>query len=395
MIQEDELQEGLVRLGRAVGSGDSIANEVMRKIRASGVADRSKTSLAIERILQMNRITKLAAAVLIITGIAALMSFFIIGHGGASVAFAEVVEPILSARTATFKITIKAKGHPTRTCDGMFMEPGLMRQTVAGSGGIVITDLQQMKILQLAPAEKTAILLEFEGQPEDMDLARFNMFHEIRRRIEEAQETEDESVEFLGEREIDGVLAIGYRVKTDAGIITVWADSRTKWPVRMETATGSATVLISDIVFDVQLDKSLFSMEVPEGYTLSKHAIKQPQFEDVAVLLRVLARMNDGQFLDALPEEPTMDAYKEHLQGFDRALGAEEAKKVVLSMGRGIMFLEKIYPAGHYAGRGVKLGDSETPIFWYKPKDSQTYWVIYGDLSIKDVPAEDLPEKAD
>jgi hypothetical protein len=90
-----------------------------------------------------------------------------------------------------------------------------------------------------------------------------------------------------------------------------------------------------------------------------------------------------------------MDAYKKHLQGFDRILGPEEAQKVVLSMGRGIMFLAKIQPAGHYAGKGVKLGDAETPIFWYRPKDSETYRVIYGDLSIRELSEEDLPQKAD
>jgi hypothetical protein len=32
-----------------------------------------------------------------------------------------------------------------------------------------------------------------------------------------------------------------------------------------------------------------------------------------------------------------------------------------------------------------------TAIFWYKPKGSQTYKVIYGDLSIKEVAEGDLP----
>ncbi|MHC4618314.1 MAG: hypothetical protein ACYTEQ_11245, partial [Planctomycetota bacterium] len=33
-----------------------------------------------------------------------------------------------------------------------------------------------------------------------------------------------------------------------------------------------------------------------------------------------------------------------------------------------------------------------TAIFWYRPKDSQTFRVIYGDLSVEDVAPEDLPE---
>jgi len=39
----------------------------------------------------------------------------------------------------------------------------------------------------------------------------------------------------------------------------------------------------------------------------------------------------------------------------------------------------------------VKLGDASKAIFWYQPKDSEIWRVIYGDLSVKDVNEEDLP----
>jgi hypothetical protein len=46
----------------------------------------------------------------------------------------------------------------------------------------------------------------------------------------------------------------------------------------------------------------------------------------------------------------------------------------------------------HYAGAGVKLGDAATAIFWYQSSGSDTYRVIYGDLSAKDVAEKDLPK---
>jgi hypothetical protein len=46
----------------------------------------------------------------------------------------------------------------------------------------------------------------------------------------------------------------------------------------------------------------------------------------------------------------------------------------------------------HYAGEGVKLGDAGKAIFWYRPKGSDTYRVIYADLSVKDVVPENLPK---
>ena len=45
-----------------------------------------------------------------------------------------------------------------------------------------------------------------------------------------------------------------------------------------------------------------------------------------------------------------------------------------------------------YRGKGVRLGETETPIFWYRPKGSETYRVIYGDLHVEDFYPEDLPQ---
>lgn len=44
----------------------------------------------------------------------------------------------------------------------------------------------------------------------------------------------------------------------------------------------------------------------------------------------------------------------------------------------------------HYNGTGAKLGDAGTAIFWYKPKGSDSYRAIFGDLTIEDVAKEDL-----
>ena len=47
-----------------------------------------------------------------------------------------------------------------------------------------------------------------------------------------------------------------------------------------------------------------------------------------------------------------------------------------------------------YLGKGVKLGEKDRIVCWYKlkdAKDANTYRVVYGDLSVKDVAAKDLP----
>ena len=50
------------------------------------------------------------------------------------------------------------------------------------------------------------------------------------------------------------------------------------------------------------------------------------------------------------------------------------------------LFAQEMPPSSNarYAGRGVKYGAPNKPIFWYRPKDSKTYDVIYADLSVKE-----------
>jgi hypothetical protein len=45
----------------------------------------------------------------------------------------------------------------------------------------------------------------------------------------------------------------------------------------------------------------------------------------------------------------------------------------------------------HYAGAGVKLNTPDTPIFWYRPQGAEKYRVIYADLSVREVPPEEVP----
>ena len=63
-------------------------------------------------------------------------------------------------------------------------------------------------------------------------------------------------------------------------------------------------------------------------------------------------------------------------------------------IGRMTMFLRE-NDGWKYAGKGVKLGDANTPVFWYVPKDSKQGRVIYGDLSVREVPADQLPAESE
>ena len=353
---------------------------------------------ALRRTTMKSPITKIAAAAVII--IAVLISLNILGTS--TPAFAEIVKPFLTARTASFKMTMEVEGVPTQTFDCLYAEPAHMRQTNNEQGAVVISDLQKGKIVTLSPAQKKAFVVELENMPDDEDQSQFNLFSEIRKRIREAQESQDASVEFIGEKKINGITVIGYHVQKPIVDITVWADPQTKLPVEMINKSGPTTYTMTDIVFDVELDESLFNLEIPDGYTVHTMQVdaSEPTEKDLINMFRIWAEHMDGN----LPSALEMNAMMEFMQYQRKKMkeqGIEptektmlELQKTIQKMSRGGMFVQKL-PADsdwHYAGKGVKFGDADTAIFWYRPEGSETYRVIYGDLSVKDVAPQNLPQ---
>ena len=353
---------------------------------------------ALRRTTMKSPITKIAAAAVII--IAVLISLNILGTS--TPAFAEIVKPFLTARTASFKMTMEVEGVPTQTFDCLYAEPAHMRQTNNEQGAVVISDLQKGKIVTLSPAQKRAFVVELENMPDDEDQSQFNLFSEIRKRIREAQESQDASVEFIGEKKINGITVIGYHVQKPIVDITVWADPQTKLPVEMINKSGPTTYTMTDIVFDVELDESLFNLEIPDGYTVHTMQVdaSEPTEKDLINMFRIWAEHMDGNLPSTLDMNATMEFVK-YQQKKMKEQGIEptektmlELQKTIQKMSRGGMFVQKL-PADsdwHYAGKGVKFGDADTAIFWYRPEGSETYRVIYGDLSVKDVAPQNLPQ---
>ena len=205
-----------------------------------------------------------AAAVVVL----AVLGLWPTSGGGAGAAFAAVVRPLLTAHTATYTLTTLVGETPTRAVKGMFMDPGRTRLTLP-DGEVVVIDIGQGKMMNLLPARKVAKVIEWGGKPTESQLQRRgNPFHEIRRRIREVQESSNQSVELLGERQFGATTAVGYRVSRADGVIAVWADRQTDLPIRLEFSTDKEMVIISDIAFNAELDESLFALRAPEGYSL-------------------------------------------------------------------------------------------------------------------------------
>jgi len=139
---------------------------------------------------------------------------------------------------------------------------------------------------------------------------------------------------------------------------------------------------------------------MPDGYKLveskgGEFDMGTPAEQDLVECLRIWAELLlDGNF----PEKIGMTEFTKMLPQVEAKLAesiasAEEGTQKGMSLGKGMLFHMSILDQdSHYAGSGVKVGEADKAVFWYLPDGADTYRVIYGDLSVKDVAAENLPK---
>ena len=282
-------------------------------------SEKTKSAVAgpnIWRIIMTNGITKLAAAAVITAAI--LVGIYMFGGSidGASVAWADVLENIQKSKTLTLLVRAKEEGPPVLKL--MVIDPYLIRIELLGGetfgvlrsdvqipdGSIWIIDTDIGKALMLNPEKKTATELSADKQILDV----YNTFRNFK-------DWPGFSVQEIGKRQIDGKKTIGFHLKkkNESDEMTVWVDPETQLPIRIDTLKHSEEqiqqAITTDIVFDAELDKSLFSLEPPEGYELKKfdydpiNRLKSAvNMDRIVKACRKYVNEHEGQWPDSLEE---------------------------------------------------------------------------------------------
>jgi outer membrane lipoprotein-sorting protein len=377
----------------SINSNPEVNEAVLKELLSEMDKSQNTTCAAkqpdIWRIIMKSPVTKLAVAAAII--IAALIGLHYFGNSFnvTGSAYAEVVERLQNAITMTYTSSGNTE------VEIAFKKPGYMRTTMPGDY-VTVIDWTQGKGLSTLPTRKQFIEMEMSNLPNNPAQHQFNV-------IEKLRTLPDRANEELGTREIGGRMLQGFRITEEDVTNTVWIDPQTRELVRVETEFTNApgmNVTMTDFQFDVDLDDSLFSLTPPDDYTrLEVQAdVSTVAEQDMIEFLRVWSSWTkDNMFPPTLnPMEIQKVSMEMEQQGeFGESQTTDQQRKQdAMTMYRGIMFLTQL-PAGsnwRYAGEGVKFGDANTAIFWYRPDGSNTYRVIYGDLSVRDVAPENLPE---
>ena len=340
-------------------------------------------------------ITKIAAAAVIIIFTGIVLS--LLGEGTPT--FAQVIEPILNARTVVFDL-IAGEDETGPVIHDIIKDSRIRRTMSNMPNNIMIIDLDSAKMLTLDPQAKGAAYVDIKGPLQEATRSYLVLVREIVTKLKDHPEWW--TITELGEQEIDGQRAIGFHVSGRDQQLTVWADPRLAVPIRIELRRRQSVIAIfKNIEFDVPVDDSLVSMDVPAGYTLHEGELNLSDFneQDFIETLRMLAELlHDGKFPDRLRAEDLLAQVPligEKIGQLD--ISDEQKLQRGMHLGRGFTFFQFLRHQNeyHYNGKGVKLGDAEKAIFWYLPENSQNWRVIYGDLSVKDADPENLPKLDD
>ncbi|MGA1979538.1 MAG: hypothetical protein ABSG99_03085 [Sedimentisphaerales bacterium] len=389
-MNRENIEEILKKLGSEDVPADvqKIAEETARKFDESLLQTKQPRHYILWEYIMRSRITKLAvAAAIIVVALVGVSQFFT-----GTVTFADVIQPILNARTVVFDLVIGKEETGPVMHD--IVAGSRIRRTISNIDTTMIIDLNDARMLILDPKNKSGVYADIKGPLQE---GTRNFVEFVRRTIVNVK---DLPVQELGRQGIDGYEAIGFKVGGPNEEITIWADPQTAKPIRIELLLmGQSLYILKNIEFDVPVDESLVSMDIPAGYTLLDKQFDMRQFseQDFVTVLRFWAEyLLDGNFPQSLSIEELMNL----VPGIGDKIGQlqisdDEKAQLGMAFGRGLVFFQQLAPNGidwHYAGGGVKLGDADVPVFWYRPKDSETYRVIYGDLSVKDAAPENLPK---
>lgn len=201
-----------------------------------------------------------------------------------SVTFADAVKCIREAHTLSYTLTVTFSQHP----DSAQTEKVYCRDN--GRSRIEYQD----GMIAVADGKNNAILLDPKKKQATYNLTFGFMFFPdtgpVSDWIRWITKKVDKPTKELGERNLDGKQVKGFVGSEGSQTWTIWIDKASAQPVLVDVSSpqgdnGYVKMQISDIRINPDIDDSMFSMEVPPGYT-----VRQPTKPEDKVDLRIVTK---------------------------------------------------------------------------------------------------------
>jgi outer membrane lipoprotein-sorting protein len=376
---------------------DALRDQVLHRFdhaRAAKTATRTfKHTFDSWRELMRRPVPRFSAVTILCLSIAAFW-LIVPGHQSSAFAFNSFATALAEAKTARFQMEIRIEGQPNRKVQAYYLAPGRFRQemTMFGAGSVSISDDVSGKMVMLMTATKTAMVMTSKGQPKDQPPNE--PFFRLRELLSKNRDTKNDPFKPIGEKEINGKPATGFRSDSALGQFTLWGDPKTGNPVRVEavwSGTPRTETVLSDFEINVDLNASMFDLTPPADYKVQSFDIdvSKPGELDLVNSFRVSATMSGGEFPDSLGLLGQLFFITKHTKERFKNPSYDEKQQLMKELAlltRGFRFALELSESAdaHYAGKGVKQGAAGTPIFWYKPPGSMKFRVINADLTVQD-----------
>ncbi len=266
--------------------------------------ENEKVKFKIWRIIMKSPITKLAAAACVIIAVLIAINWFGGSIDFANKAFAEIAQKVKKAKTVSWTSkTLSEIGIAEEGKDNLkfkIIEPYYARMDFP-DGKVWILDYSAQKGLILDPDKKTAEVLSLLPNK----LSIYDTYKNL-------LNLEDFVVEKAGTGILDGkdVDVFEVKVKIDGNKVTVYVDPETKLPVRMETKVMGADIALTDLIFDAEIDLSLFKLDIPDGFEetrlteqsslMARRVQSATNMKKIVVACYQYSEKNQGQWPDNL-----------------------------------------------------------------------------------------------
>jgi outer membrane lipoprotein-sorting protein len=325
------------------------------------------------------------------------------GRQSTAQAFSRFAEAVIQAKTARFQMEMTVEGQPKQKFQTLYLAPGKYRQEM---GAVVnVSDFTTGKIASLMPTEKKAQIMNITGLPKNK-LSDPNkpadVIGGLRTVLSGSRDAKESQFERLGEKEIDGKRAVGFRFDTPAATTTLWGDSKTGMPVRIENVWRGiprTEVVMSNFEIDVPLEESLFDLTPPAGFKVLSLDVdaSEPREQDLVLAFQACSNLGGGEFPESLDTAGINKMVLKYAKSQGKEMSDDKSQqmmKEILRFGRGLQFILQLPESAdaHYAGKGIRRGAKDKPIFWYKPAGAKQFRVLDADLTLHD--AESAPQVA-